>query len=98
MRFITLITTLFALPLLAQEPLPKVKPEVFDVSDHKAVLYAAPKPAEGKPTEALTPAVQGVIVIAEGGNDPKVKQSITEAVTVLTGVSPHNVGVFPKRK
>ncbi len=46
----------------------------------------------------LTPMVQGVIVIAQGGNNPVVKQNIVEAVTVLTGVPPHNVGVFSKKK
>ncbi|MBK8094187.1 MAG: prolyl oligopeptidase family serine peptidase [Verrucomicrobiaceae bacterium] len=64
MRFITLITTLFALPLLAQEPLPKVKPEVFDVSGHKAVLYAAPKPAEGKPWVWYAPTLNGGVSLA----------------------------------
>lgn len=45
----------------------------------------------------FAPSVQGVIVIAEGGSDAKIKQDIIEAVTVLTGVSPHNVGVFTKK-
>jgi hypothetical protein len=64
MRFITLITTLFALPLLAQEPLPKVKAEVFDVSGHKAVLYAAPTPAEGKPWVWYAPTLNGGVSLA----------------------------------
>jgi pimeloyl-ACP methyl ester carboxylesterase len=49
MRFLSLITVLLALPVLAQEPLPKVKAEVFDIGGHKAFLSAALKPAEGKP-------------------------------------------------
>ena len=64
MRFITLITTLLALPLLAQEPLPKVKAEIFEVSGHKAVLYAAPTPAEGKPWVWYAPTLNGGVSLA----------------------------------
>ncbi len=64
MRFITLIITLLALPLLAQEPLPKVKAEVFDVSGHKAVLYAAPKPAGTKPWVWYAPTLNGGVSLA----------------------------------
>ncbi|MCE2694342.1 MAG: prolyl oligopeptidase family serine peptidase [Verrucomicrobiaceae bacterium] len=64
MRFITLITTLLALPLLAQEPLPKVKTEIFEGSGHKAVLYAAPTPAEGKPWVWYAPTLNGGVSLA----------------------------------
>ena len=64
MRFLTLITTLLALPLLAQEPLPKVKAEIFDVSGHKTVLYAAPKLAEGKPWVWYAPTLNGGVSLA----------------------------------
>ncbi|MDH4455323.1 MAG: prolyl oligopeptidase family serine peptidase [Verrucomicrobiota bacterium] len=63
MRFITLITTLLVLPLLAQEPLPK-KAEIFEVSGHKAVLYAAPTPAEGKPWVWYAPTLNGGVSLA----------------------------------
>ncbi|MFN7343769.1 MAG: alpha/beta hydrolase, partial [bacterium] len=63
MRFITLITTLFALPLLAQEPLPK-KPVIFEIEGHKAVLYAAPKPAETKPWVWYGPTLNGGVSLA----------------------------------
>ena len=63
MRFLTLITALFALPLLAQDPLPK-KPVVFDIEGHKAVLYAAPKPAETKPWVWYAPTLNGGVSLA----------------------------------
>ena len=63
MRFITLITTLLALPLLAQEPLPK-KAEIFEIEGHKAVLYAAPTPAEGKPWVWYAPTLNGGVSLA----------------------------------
>ena len=63
-RLLSFITTLLALPLLAQEPLPKVKAEIFDVSGHKAVLYAAPKPAETKPWVWYAPTLNGGVSLA----------------------------------
>lgn len=63
MRFLTFITTLFALPLLAQESLPK-KPEIFEIDGHKAVVYAAPKPAECKPWLWYAPTLNGGVSLA----------------------------------
>jgi predicted esterase len=63
MRFCTFVTTLFALPLLAQEPSPS-KAEIFDVSGHKAVLYAAPKPSEGNPWVWYAPTLNGGVSLA----------------------------------
>lgn len=63
MKSLLTLTTLFALPLLAQEPLPK-KPEVFEIERHKAVLYAAPKTAEGKPWVWYAPTLKGGVSLA----------------------------------
>lgn len=48
-----------ALPLNAQEPLPKTA-ETFDVAGHTAFVYAAPKPADGKPWVWYAPTLKGV--------------------------------------
>ena len=61
-RFLSLITALLALPLLAQESLPK-KPEIFEIEGHKAVIYAAPKTAEGKPWLWYAPTLNGGVSI-----------------------------------
>jgi len=45
---LSLIVSLFTLPLLAQDALPKTA-ESFEVGGNEAVVYAAPKPAEGLP-------------------------------------------------
>ena len=63
MRLFTFMTTLFALPLLAQEPSPS-KAEIFEVEGHKAVLYAAPKAAEGKPWVWYAPTLKGGVSLA----------------------------------
>jgi|UniRef100_UPI003783B6DA alpha-beta hydrolase superfamily lysophospholipase len=63
MRFLILITTLLALPLLAQEPSPG-KAEIFEVEGHKAVLYAAPTSAEGKPWVWYAPTLKAGVSLA----------------------------------
>ncbi len=45
--------------VLAQDALPRTA-ETFDVAGHKAFLYAAPKPAEGKPWLWYAPTLKGV--------------------------------------
>ena len=61
-RFLSLIVPLFALPLLAQETPPK-KPEIFEIEGHKAVIHAAPKPANGKPWLWYAPTLNGGVSI-----------------------------------
>ncbi len=56
--FLFLILSL-ACPVFAQEVLPKTA-EVFEVDGHKAFLYAAPKPAEGKPWLWYAPTLKGI--------------------------------------
>ena len=60
-RYIS-IAFLTALPLLAQEGAPKNR-ESFEVSGHKAVVHAAPKPAAGKPWLWYAPTLNGGVSI-----------------------------------
>lgn len=53
------LTVCLALSAIAQEALPKTA-EVFEVGGHKAFLYAAPKPAEGRPWLWYAPTLGGV--------------------------------------
>ncbi len=62
----TRLVTLFALSLglfaattSAAEPLPKAA-EKFEVAGHTAILYAAPKPAPGKPWVWFAPTIKGL--------------------------------------
>lgn len=54
-----LLFSCFTLSLAAQEVLPRTA-EVFEVEGHKAFLYAAPKPAAGKPWLWYAPTLGGV--------------------------------------
>lgn len=51
-------------------------------------------------TEALViveerPQVAGILIIAEGANDPKVKEAIFEAVKILLNIQPTRINVAP---
>ncbi len=57
---------LFALGIqsLAAKDAPPKKAEIFDFSGHKAVVYAAPKPAKGKPWVWYAPTLNGGVSLA----------------------------------
>ncbi|MFO1436970.1 MAG: prolyl oligopeptidase family serine peptidase [Verrucomicrobiaceae bacterium] len=61
-RLLCLLVLLVAHSLPAQEPAsPR---ETFDVDGHPAVLYTAPKPAEGKPWVWYAPTLKGGVSLA----------------------------------
>lgn len=47
-------------------------------------------------SKELSPKIEGVVVIAQGGADPVVKQNITEAVQALFGIDTHKIRVMKK--
>lgn len=56
------------------------------------------KDSSGEPyiSKELSPKVEGVIVIAEGGDDAVVKQNITEVVQALFGIDTHKIRIMKK--
>ncbi len=54
-----ILLSCFTLSVAAQEVLPKTA-EVFEIDGHKAFVYAAPKPAAGKPWLWYAPTLGGV--------------------------------------
>jgi hypothetical protein len=53
------LLSLLALTAIADDKLPRVA-ETFEIDGHKATLYAAPEPANGKPWVWFAPAIKGV--------------------------------------
>lgn len=47
-------------------------------------------------SKELSPQVEGVVVLAEGGDNAVVKQNITEAVQALFGIDTHKIRVMKK--
>ena len=58
-RPLLILLSSLTLSVAAQENLPKTA-EVFEIEGHKAFLYAAPKPAAGKPWLWYAPTLNGV--------------------------------------
>ncbi len=54
-----LLLSIFTLPLAAQDNLPRAA-ETFEVAGHKAFVYAASKPAEGKPWVWYAPTLRNL--------------------------------------
>lgn len=51
---------------------------------------------DGKPLilKEIEPQIEGVVIIAEGGGDVRVKDSLTKAAQTVLGVEPHKVQVL----
>ncbi len=47
-------------------------------------------------SKELSPQIEGVVVIAEGGADSVVRQNITEAVQALFGIDTHKIRIMKK--
>ena len=56
------LLSLLALPVLADDKLPRVA-ETFEIEGHKAFVYAAPEPAKGKPWVWYAPTLKGVSLV-----------------------------------
>ncbi len=64
----------------------------------QTAIYDNKDNSQGAPyvTKELTPEVAGVIVIAEGGDDPVVVQNILEAVQALFEIDTHKIKVMKR--
>ena len=54
-----MLFAIFALPAIAQDKAPRVVAEKFDVGGNPAIVYPAPKPAQGKPWVWYAPTLKG---------------------------------------
>lgn len=61
--------------------------------DEKHVLIEKDGEEEALITTRITPQVQGVIIVCEGGSDPTVVNKLTEAVTASLGIGSNRVAV-----
>lgn len=67
-------------------------------SHSEATVYGTDSSQNQSPyiSKELSPQVEGVIVIAQGGDDSVVKQNITEAVQALFGIDTHKIRIMKK--
>lgn len=64
------------------------------------VVYSEEQGGVKKPVviKEILPEVKGVVVVAEGASNIEVRESLTRAIQVLTGVATHKIQVFVKSK
>ena len=67
-------------------------------NDHGETTVYNDGGSSGEPyvSKELSPQAQGVVVLAQGGDDPVVKQNITEAVQALFGIDTHKIRIMKK--
>lgn len=67
-------------------------------STHGETTVYSDSDSAGKPyvSKEISPQIEGVVVIAEGGADSVVKQNITEAVQALFGIDTHKIRIMKK--
>lgn len=64
--------------------------------DETIVLNQKGGGEDAKIIEEMYPAIEGVVIAADGGGKSKVKEDLTEAVTALLGVDAHKVKVYER--
>lgn len=66
----------------------------------ETTVYASGEDAEGSPyvSKELSPRIEGVLVVAEGGGRAEIKQDITEAVEALFGIESHKIRIMKKQE
>jgi|LSQX01.3.fsa_nt_gb stage III sporulation protein AG len=74
------------------------KREVTQTEEENKVLVLNKQGGEQQPLilKELKPEVKGVIIVAEGVSDPKVKFEVYEAVKAILGIKAHQVKVFER--
>lgn len=71
---------------------------VKDSSSEKTSIYTQGKDGSSVPyvSKELTPEIEGVVVIAEGGDDAVAIRNITEAVQALFSVEAHKIKIMKR--
>ncbi|HIZ82410.1 MAG TPA: stage III sporulation protein AG [Candidatus Mediterraneibacter pullistercoris] len=69
-----------------------------DTSSDKTSVYAQEADGSSTPyvSKELSPEIEGVVVIADGGGDAVTAQNITEAVQALFGVEAHKIKIMKR--
>lgn len=73
--------------------------DTFDLSEdkeHSTVLYGGSSNEQPFVTEEKLPKPSGIIIIAEGAKNEKVKYEISESVRALLGLAPNRIKVVAK--
>ena len=62
----------------------------------KTVILNRGTGEEALVSEETTPKIRGVIIVADGGGNGKVKEALTHAAQTVLGIAPHKIEVFER--
>lgn len=68
-------------------------PESYERSETCVVLSRGSGGEEVVVTKNIYPVYRGALIVCEGGNDPRVKLAVTEAISALTGLGSEKISV-----
>jgi len=69
-----------------------------DGKNKKTVILSAGGTETALVKEQKEPSIRGVIVVAEGGGNIKVKEALLRAVRAAAGIEPHKIEVFERNE
>lgn len=74
------------------------KRRISDQTSEKSSIYTQESDGSSVPyiSKELSPEIEGVVIIAQGGDDAVVVQHITEAVQALFGVEAHKIKIMKR--
>ena len=69
-------------------------------NQEESTVYAQGDGQDQSPyvSKELSPQIEGVVVVAQGGDQAVVKQNITEAVEALFGIESHKIRIMKKHE
>lgn len=68
-----------------------------DSSQKKTVILNKQGGEEALIREEITPEVRGVIIVADGGGNVRIKEALTHAAQTVLGIAPHKIEVFERK-
>ena len=72
-------------------------PESYTREENFVVISGGSGGEEVVVTQSMYPVYRGALIVCDGGDDPKVRLAVTEAVSALTGLGAEKISVIRKQ-
>jgi stage III sporulation protein AG len=64
---------------------------------HQTVIISSQGSSRPLIAQEIVPAIEGIVIIAQGGNDNNVRAALTRAAQAVLGLDAHRIQVLPMR-